>query len=78
MQPVLTMVVFTVVFGKVAKLPSGGTPYALLTFAAELPWQSFSNGLTAGSNSIANAAHGAEGVLPAPHHPPERLLERQP
>ncbi len=56
-QPVLTMVVFTVVFGRIAKLPSDGAPYALLTFAAVLPWQFFANGLTAGSNSIVNAAN---------------------
>ncbi len=56
-QPVLTMVVFTVVFGMLAKLPDQGAPYAVLTMAAVLPWQFFSNGLTAGSNSVVNAAH---------------------
>ena len=56
-QPVLTMVVFTVVFGKLANLPSGGAPYALLTAAAVLPWQFFSNGLTAGSNSVVAASN---------------------
>ena len=55
-QPVMTMVVFTVVFGKLAKLPSEGAPYAVLTFSAVLPWQFFSNGLSAGSNSVVNAA----------------------
>ena len=56
-QPVLTMVVFTVVFGRLAKMPSGGAPYAVLTFAAVLPWQFFSSGLSAGSNSVVNAAN---------------------
>jgi lipopolysaccharide transport system permease protein len=56
-QPVLTMVLFTVVFGKLAKLPSDGAPYAVLTFAAVIPWQFFSSGLTAGSNSVVNAAN---------------------
>jgi len=56
-QPVATMVVFTVIFGQVAKLPSNGAPYALLTAAAVLPWQFFSNGLTAGSNSVVAAAN---------------------
>ena len=56
-QPVLTMVVFTVVFGTLAKLPSDGAPYAVLTLAAVLPWQFFSNGLSAGSNSVVNAAN---------------------
>ena len=56
-QPVLTMVVFTVVFGRIAKLPSGGAPYAVLTFAAVIPWQFFSNGMSAGSNSVVAAAN---------------------
>ena len=56
-QPVLTVVVFTVVFGTLANLPSGGAPYGLVTFAAVLPWQFFSNGFAAGSNSVVNAAN---------------------
>ena len=39
LQPFLTMIVFTVIFGRLAKMPSGGAPYAVLTFAALLPWQ---------------------------------------
>ena len=56
-RPFLTMVVFTVVFGKLANLPSEGTaPYAILVFAAMLPWQFFANSLSESSNSlIANA-----------------------
>lgn len=42
-RPVLTMVVFTVIFGRWAKLPSGGVPYPILTFAALLPWQFFAH-----------------------------------
>jgi len=56
-QPVVTMVVFTVIFGQLANLPSNGAPYALLTAAAVLPWQFFSNGLTAGSNSVVAASN---------------------
>lgn len=56
-QPVMTMVVFTVIFGNLAKLPSGGAPYALLTAAAVLPWQFFANGLSAGSNSVVSASN---------------------
>jgi lipopolysaccharide transport system permease protein len=56
-QPVVTMVVFTVVFGNLAQLPSNGAPYALLTAAAVLPWQLFSSGLSAGSNSVVMAAN---------------------
>ena len=41
LRPFLTMVVFSVVFGKLAKLPSEGVPYPILVFAAMLPWQFF-------------------------------------
>lgn len=51
-RPVMTMVVFTVIFGRLAKLPSGGVPYPILTFAALLPWQFFANSLTESSNSV--------------------------
>src|SRR4051812_3283118 len=43
LQPVLTTIVFTVIFGKMADLPNQGVPYAVLTFAALLPWQFFAN-----------------------------------
>jgi lipopolysaccharide transport system permease protein len=51
-RPLLTMIVFTVIFGKLAKLPSGGVPYPILVFAAMLPWQYFSNSLSESSNSL--------------------------
>jgi len=55
LRPLLTMVVFTVVFGKIAKLPSGEIPYPLLVFSGMLPWQFFSNTLSqSGSSLIAN------------------------
>jgi lipopolysaccharide transport system permease protein len=55
-RPVLTMIVFTVIFGKLAKFPSGNVPYAILVYAAMLPWQFFANALSESSNSlIANA-----------------------
>src|SRR5438445_6412159 len=56
-RPFLTMVVFTIVFGKLANLPSEGTtPYALLVFAGMLPWTFFSSALSDASNSkIGNA-----------------------
>jgi lipopolysaccharide transport system permease protein len=57
-RPVLIMVVFTVVFGKIAKLPAPGTaPYAILVFAALLPWQFFSTALTESSNSLISNAN---------------------
>ncbi len=51
-RPLLTMIVFTFVFGKLAKLPSGNTPYPILVFSALLPWQFFSNAFTESSNSL--------------------------
>jgi lipopolysaccharide transport system permease protein len=52
-RPFLMMVVFTVVFGKLAKLPSdGAAPYALMVFAGMLPWAFFSTGLTDAANSL--------------------------
>jgi lipopolysaccharide transport system permease protein len=56
-RPFLTMVVFTVVFGKIAGLPSQGAPYALLVFAGMLPWTFFSSALTDASNSLISNAN---------------------
>lgn len=52
LRPLLTMVVFTVVFGKLAKLPSNGVPYPIMVYTAMLPWQFFANSLTESSNSL--------------------------
>jgi lipopolysaccharide transport system permease protein len=52
LQPLLTMMVFTIVFGKVAKMDSGGAPFAVFNFAALLPWMFFANALTESSNSL--------------------------
>jgi len=51
-RPVLTMAVFSVIFGRLAKFPSEGVPYPVLVFAAMLPWQLFSNSLSESSNSL--------------------------
>jgi lipopolysaccharide transport system permease protein len=51
-QPFMIMVVMTIVFGKIAKMPDGGAPYPVLTFAAVLPWQFFGSALTMGSGSL--------------------------
>ncbi|HEY9851376.1 MAG TPA: ABC transporter permease [Leptolyngbyaceae cyanobacterium] len=56
-RPFLTMVVFTVVFGQLAKLPSEGAPYPILVFAAMLPWQFFANALSECSNSLISNAN---------------------
>ena len=53
LRPLLTMIIFTVVFSKVAKLPTEGTaPYAILVYAAMLPWQFFANALSESSGSL--------------------------
>jgi lipopolysaccharide transport system permease protein len=56
-RPFLTMIVFTVVFGRIAKLPSEGIPYPIMVFAAMLPWQFFSNSLSECSNSLITNAN---------------------
>jgi lipopolysaccharide transport system permease protein len=56
-RPFLTMIVFTIVFGQLAKLPSEGVPYPILVFAAMLPWQFFANALSECSNSLITNAN---------------------
>ena len=56
-QPVMTMVVFSVFFGKLAKMPSDGVPYPIFAFAALVPWTLFANGLTMGTNSLVGSSH---------------------
>jgi lipopolysaccharide transport system permease protein len=55
-RPLLTMLVFTLVFGKLAKLPSEGVPYPILVFAALLPWQFFSSSFSGAGDSLINNA----------------------
>lgn len=57
LRPLLTMVVFTIVFGRLAKLPSSGVPYPVMVYAAMLPWQFFANSLTESSNSLIDNAN---------------------
>ena len=58
LRPFLTMVVFTVIFGRLAGLPSNGNaPYALMVFAAMLPWSLFSTSLGDASNSLIGNAN---------------------
>jgi len=56
-RPFLTMVVFTVIFGRIANLPSEGVPYPILVFSAMLPWQFFANSLSECSNSLIGNAN---------------------
>ena len=52
LQPVLTMILFSFIFGSLAKLPSDGIPYPIFTFTALLPWQLFAFALSQSSNSL--------------------------
>src|SRR5260221_3458899 len=55
LQPLLSMIIMTIIFSRVAGLPSeGAAPYALMVFAAMLPWQLFANGLSSASQSVIN------------------------
>src|SRR5256884_5034456 len=52
LQPVMTMVVFSVFFGRLAKVPSDGIPYPIFAYAALLPWQLFAYALSESANSL--------------------------
>ena len=56
LRALATLLVLSIVFGRLANLPSGGVPYPLLVFAAVLPWQFFANALTDCSNSLVGGA----------------------
>ena len=56
-QPLMTMVVFSVFFGRLAKMPSDGVPYPLFAFAALVPWTFFAGGLTQSANSLVGSAN---------------------
>lgn len=55
-QPFFTMVVFSLFFGRLAKIPSDGIPYPLFAYAALVPWTFFANGLSQSSNSLVGSA----------------------
>jgi lipopolysaccharide transport system permease protein len=52
LQPVLTMLIFSIIFGELARLPSEGIPYPIFTYTALLPWQLFAFSLANSSNSL--------------------------
>jgi homopolymeric O-antigen transport system permease protein len=56
-QPLMTMVVFSIFFGRLAKVPSDGLPYPVFAFAALVPWTFFANGLTQSANSLVHSGH---------------------
>lgn len=56
-RPLLVMIIFTIIFGKLAKLPSDGVPYPILVYSAMLPWQFYATSLTDSSNSLIGSAN---------------------
>src|SRR3982751_2538905 len=56
-QPFFMMIVFSLFFGRLAKVPSDGIPYPVFTFCALLPWQLFAHALTESSNSLVGNQH---------------------
>ncbi len=56
-QPVFSMIIFTIIFGNLAKVSSEGVPYALFSFCALVPWTYFANALTESGSSLIGGAH---------------------
>src|SRR6266404_3284631 len=56
-QPFFTMVVFSLFFGRLARMPSDGIPYPIFSFAALVPWSFFANGLSQSSNSLVGSSN---------------------
>jgi homopolymeric O-antigen transport system permease protein len=57
LQPLLTMLIFTVIFGRLAKIPSDGVPYSVFTLAALIPWMYFSSAFSTASASLVNSSN---------------------
>jgi len=57
LEPIVGMVIFSIIFGKFAKLPSEGIPYPVFVYAGLLPWTFFSNGVSQGGMSLINQSH---------------------
>jgi len=57
LQPVLTMLIFSIIFGELARLPSEGFPYPIFTYTALLPWQLFAFALSNSSNSLVGSTN---------------------
>ena len=56
LQPVLTMLIFSLFFGRLAKMPSDGVPYSVFALTGLVPWMFFANGLSQASNSLVVSA----------------------
>src|SRR6478672_12037852 len=57
MQPLFTMLIFSLFFGRLAKMPSDGVPYPVFVLVALVPWTFFSNGMSQAANSLVNSAN---------------------
>ena len=57
LQPVMSMVVFTIFFGRLAKMPSDGIPYPIFVYAGLLPWTFFANSISGSGTSLVGSAH---------------------
>jgi lipopolysaccharide transport system permease protein len=57
MQPLLAMLIFSIFFGRLAKIPSDGVPYPIFSYAALVPWMFFAGALNQSSNSLVNSAN---------------------
>jgi lipopolysaccharide transport system permease protein len=57
LQPVVSMIIFSLLFGRLLKVPSGGVPYPIFAFAALLPWNYFASSLTKSSSSLVGSAN---------------------
>ena len=57
LQPLLTAAIFSLVFGRLAKIPSDDIPYPLFSYTALVPWTFFATGMTQSANSLVNGAH---------------------
>ena len=69
-QPVFAVLIFTLVFGHFAKMPSDGIPYAVFAFAAVLPWTYFAEGSAPRQHGPRRGRRAdPQGLFPAPHHP---------
>src|SRR5258708_36743903 len=66
LQPLMSMVLYSVIFGWIAKLPSDNQPYAVFTYVALLPWDFFSDALNSGTNSLL----GSMGLISKVYFPP--------
>src|SRR6188508_226915 len=56
-QPVMMMVVFSIFFGQLAKMPSNGYPYTIFVYAGLLPWTFFANAISSSANSLVGSGH---------------------